>query len=154
MRSTFLFAILSTLLGTTWIRADTSKPNLSGTWKLDPVKSVLDRTGKDLTLLIEETGQNVHIKEIRGPDTKDDVSEFTCDTIGKECSMQDGGDKAKVAVYYNGPVLVVLKTHGHRGDSVEKRRLSLAPAGDSLIVDIIHIEPEGKAEKLVFSKTQ
>jgi len=68
--------------------------------------------------------------------------------------MRDGGDKATVSVYYNGPLLVVLKTHGRKGSLIEKQRLSLSPTGDSLIVEIMHIEPEGKAEKLVFSKAQ
>ena len=66
--------------------------------------------------------------------------------------MEDGGEKAAVSVYYNGPLLVVLKTHGRKGSVVEKQRISLS--GDSLIVEIMHIEPEGKAEKLVFSKAK
>ena len=66
--------------------------------------------------------------------------------------MQDGADKATVSVYYNGPLLIVLKTHGRKGSLVEKQRLSLS--GDSLIVEIMHLEPESKAEKLVFSKAK
>ena len=68
--------------------------------------------------------------------------------------MQDGGDKASVSVYYNGPVLVVIKTHGRKASLVEKQRLSLAPTGDSLVLEIMHIEPEGKAERLVFTKAR
>jgi hypothetical protein len=74
--------------------------------------------------------------------------------MGEECAMQDGGGKAQAFVYYNGPVLVVLKTHGRKGDSVEKRRLTLSPTGDSLVVEITHIEPQGKVEKLVLSKAR
>jgi len=123
-------------------RADAGRPNLAGKW-----------TAKDLVLLIEEQGQNIHIKETRGADPKDDdVTEFTCGAAGKECPMQDGKDKASVSVYYNGPVLVVWKTHGRRGDSVEKRRLSLSPEGGSLIIEVLHIEPDGKPEKLVLSR--
>ena len=40
--------------------------------------------------------------------------------------MHDGGAKAKVNVYYNGDALVILKTHGRKGSSVEKRRLTLS----------------------------
>ena len=154
MRNCVLTVVGVLVFGTCAMRAADGRPNLSGAWKLDPARSELDRTNRDLTLLIEEKGQNIHIKETRGPNPKEDASEFTCGTIGKDCPMLDGGNKAKVSVYYNGPLLVVLKTHGRKDSSVEKQRLSLSPTGDALIVEIIHIEPEGKAEKLVFSKAQ
>lgn len=152
MRSLVLSIAGCLLFGAAVIYADQDKPNLSGTWKLDQTGANPDKTNKDLVLVIEEKGESIHIQETRGPNPKDDVSSLTCGTMGKECDMQDGGDKAKVFVYYNGPVLVVLKTHGRRGDSSEKQRLSLSPAGDSLVMEILHIEPEGKPEKLVFSR--
>lgn len=88
------------------------------------------------------------------PNPKEDVSEFTCDTMGKPCTMQDGKDKANVTVYYNGPVLVVLKTDGRTGDSVTKWRRSLAPTGDFMVAEFVHIVPQGKTEKLVVAKAQ
>jgi hypothetical protein len=151
MRS-FVLTVLGVLLGVTVVNADQDKPNLSGTWRLDQAATNPDRNSKDLVLAIEENGQSIHIQETRGPNLKDDVSSLTCITTGQECAMQDGKDKAKAFVYYNGPVLVVLKTHGRKGDSVEKRRLSLSQAGDTLIVEITHIEPQGKVETLVLSK--
>jgi len=154
MRSLVLTVAGLLLAGAAVVRADEGNPNMSGAWKLDPARSELDRTNKDLALVVEEKAQKIHIKETRGPDPKGDVSEFTCGTLGKECPMQDGGYKATVAVYYNGPLLVVLKTHGRKDSSVEKQRFSLSPAGDSLVLEIMHIEPEGKAEKLVFTKAQ
>ena len=128
--------------------------DLSGTWKLDSAHSQTTLTRKDLVLVIDEQDQNIHLKEIRGPRAKEDVSNFTCNTMGKECAMQDGTNKAQVSVYYNGADLVVLKTHGRRGSSVEKWRLSVPSTRDSLIVDVVHIDPKGEAEKLVFSKAQ
>jgi hypothetical protein len=132
-------------------RAD--KPNLSGTWKLDRTHTESDDSAKDLVLLIDEQDENVHLKETRGPNPKQDVSEFTCG-LGKECKMQDGGGKAEVWVYFNGPALVVVKTNGRHDDSASKRRFVLSPAGDSLIEEVTHITPERKAQKLVFSKSQ
>src|SRR5262245_30803512 len=81
------------------VRADAGRPNLNGKW-----------TAKELVLVIEEQGANIHIKETRGTDPKDDdVTELTCRTTGQECPIQDGKDKASASVYYNGPVLVVWK---------------------------------------------
>ncbi len=154
MRSFVLPIAVLLLLGVAVANADQDKPNLSGTWRLDQAGTNPDRTSKDLVLAIEENGRSIHIKETRGPNPKVDVSSLTCSTMGDECAMLDGGDKAQAFVYYNGPVLVVLKTHGRKGDSVEKRRLTLSPTGDSLVVEITHIEPQGKVEKLVFSKAR
>lgn len=154
MRSFVLTVAGLLLFGAAATRADEVKRNLTGTWILDPARGDFDRANKDLALVIDEKEGSVHIKETRGPNPKDDVSELTCGTMGKECPMEDGGEKAAVSVYYNGPLLVVLKTHGRKGSVVEKQRISLSPAGDSLIVEIMHIEPEGKAEKLVFTKAK
>lgn len=134
--------------------ADTGKPNLTGKWICDPSRSEDCQANKNLMVVIEEDGQKIHIKETRGPDPKDDVSDLTCGITGQECPMQDGKEKASVSVYYNGPVLVVWKTHGRKGDAIDKQLLSLSPAGDSLILQVTHIDPEGKAEKLVLSKHQ
>ena len=142
------------LFGAVGLSADEGKPNLSGSWKLAPGQNEAGQSRNDVSLLIDEKGDNIHVKETRGPDSKDDVSEFTCTTLGKECAMQDGGDKATVLVYYNGPLLVILKTHGRKGSVVEKQRLSLSPAGDALNMEVMRLEPESKTEKLTFAKAQ
>jgi len=142
------------LFGAAALGAGQGKPNLNGTWKLDQAGGNAGQTDKDLVLVIEEKEESIHIKETRGPNPKDDVSSLTCDTMGDECAMQDGRDKAKAFVYYSGPVLVVMKTHGRKGDAVEKRLLSLSPSGDSLVMEINHIEPQGKDEKLVLSRAR
>jgi hypothetical protein len=141
------------LCGPAFFIAHADQPNLSGTWKLDRSHTESDESSKDLVLLIDEQAENVHLKETRGPNAKQDVSEFTC-SLGKECKMHDGGGKAEVWVYFNGPALVVVKTNGRHDDSASKRRFLLSPAGDSLIEEVTHITPERKAEKLVFSKSQ
>lgn len=154
MRSLGVAIVGLLLSGVMRVSSADDQGDLSGTWKLDSAHSQTIQARKDLVLVIDEQDQNIHIKEIRGPRVKEDVSNFTCNTLGKECAMQDGAGKAEVSVYYNGAALVVLKTHGRRGSSVEKWRLSVPPARDSLIMDIIHIEPKGGDEKLVFSKSQ
>jgi hypothetical protein len=136
------------------LRADAPKPNLTGTWKLDQTKGTAGHGGPELRIAIDQTDDAIHIKETRGANTKGDVSEFTCNTLGNACKMNDGGEKARVTVYFNGPTLVVLKTHGRRGSSIVKQRLSLAPSGDALVVEILPIEPQGKTEKLLLSKSQ
>ena len=151
MRSLAVVGVL--LCGAAMIRGDAGLPNLNGNWKVDPARSEASEANKALSLEIGGNPDDIHIKEIRGPNAKD-VSEFTCATFGKDCPMRDGGDKATVSAFYNGYELVVLKTHGRRGSSVEKQRFTLSSTGDLLTVEITHIVPNGKPEKLVMTKAQ
>jgi len=154
MRSFVLTVTGGLLFGAAIVYAADTTPGIAGNWKLDAAKSDLDSTNKDFSLLIEKNDQTVHIKETRGPNAPEDVSEFTCDTMGRECAMRDGKEKATVSVYYNGPMLVVLKTHGRKGSVVEKQRFSLPDAANTLLLELMPIEPEGKTQKLVFTKSQ
>ena len=54
MRSFVLTVVGLLLFGTAVMRADEGKPNMNGIWKLDPARSELDQTNKDLALVIEE----------------------------------------------------------------------------------------------------
>jgi len=153
MRRLELSMIGFVLFGATAVvRADPDRPDLNGTWKLNQSADNSAQESKEFVLTINETGQHIHITETRGPRPKEDVSDFACATTGQECGIEDGGEKAKAFVYYNGPVLVILKTHGRKGDTVDKQRLTLSPDGNSLVLEIEHIDPAGKDEKLVLSK--
>lgn len=131
-------------------RAD--KPNFTGTWVFQPSKSeVQQRTGW-LRITINQDESQIHYAEQTADDVAGVRTEFTCGTLGKECPMLDHGHQARVGVYYNGERLVVYKTEGRKGDVVTKRRLLLAPGGDSMELEVIHIVPDGKTEKLVLRR--
>jgi len=153
MRS-FLLSAALVLFGAAAGQADQVRPNLTGTWRPDQATISSNQVSKEFALIIDEKGDRIHIEETRGPRPKDDVSSLTCPTTGEACAMQDGSDKAKAFVYYNGPVLVLLKTNGRKGDTVEKDRLTLSGTGNSLVMEIEHLVPTGKTEKLVLSKAQ
>jgi len=153
MRSSLAAFMGLLLLGATGAAA-ADRPDFNGTWKLDVAQSELNGAARDFTLLIEEKGSNLHVKEASGPDSQEDVSEFTCGTLGVDCAMRDGKEKATVSVYYNGSMLIFLKTHGRKGSTVEKQRLSLAAGGKSVTLELMPIEPQGKLEKLVLAKVQ
>ena len=150
----FVLSAALLMLGAAVGQGDQERPDLSGTWKPDQATINSDQVNKEFALVIDEKGDSIHIQETRGPRPKDDVSSLTCPLTGEECAMRDGTDKAKAFVYYNGPVLVLLKTNGRKGDAVEKDRLTLSPTGNSLVMEIEHLEPVGKSEKLVLSKAQ
>ena len=83
-----------------WQPADGQKSDY-GTWVLEA----------------KETGVRV-IQEANGQK----VAEYECNTMGRECEMQEDGRSAKVSMWFNGPRLVQMRT---RGSEVVKRRFLL-----------------------------
>lgn len=123
------------------------RPDLNGTWQLNPSQSELhSHVPAGLTWLIEQTGDSVHLVERAGDKN---VSDFSCAADGKDCKAKDHGHGVNVSFYYNGPVLVELETMGQ--NAVVKRRFQSSLG--VLTVEVIHVAPEGKEpEKLVLTK--
>jgi hypothetical protein len=128
--------------------------NLSGTWQLDTAKSQANQHDEKVTLTIQDHAHTIQFKRVvQEGGGKEVISQFTCQTGGKECDFDEGGHKAKVSLWYDGAALVILKTDGPKEDSVTQWRLELSPDGKTLDVDLTHIVPEENEEKLVFNKT-
>jgi hypothetical protein len=122
---------------------------MSGTWKLDVAQShVGDEKVQAETLQIHQDGDSVTITEsLVAPDGKEKRTDIQCNTLGKDCKLKEG----VFSVYYNGSVLVVMQTHGD--DLAVKRRLTMAPDGSKITMDVIHILPPNKpAETYTFVK--
>jgi len=115
-----------------------AQPSVSGTWILTK-----DNTFK---LIVDQTPEKVHVKELRGDSV---LTEYTCNFDGKDCSIKDEGHAAKVALWFNGPKLVELKT---RGSEVTRRRFMPASDGKSLEVELSPMSSPGKTEILAYSR--
>jgi hypothetical protein len=127
--------------------AQDDRPNLSGTWQLDPAKCDL-HSGKagSATWVIDEKDNSIHIVENDG--SKDRNVE--CSTDGKECSVTP--DKAKASFWYNGPTLVEMET---KGSNATRYRMKLSADGSVLNVEVTHIVPQSdKSDTLAFVKRQ
>ncbi len=118
--------------------AQTSPPALSGTWILKKDPSV--------KLVVEQTPDKIHVQELKGDQVQ---MEYTCNVVGKDCAIEDEGHPAKVALWFNGPKLVELKT---KGAEVTRRRFTLAADGHSLEVERSAMSAEGKTEILAYSR--
>src|SRR5579871_774197 len=126
---------------------ETSKPNLSGTWRLNAQRSELHSTHVSgaASWVIEEKDDSIHITESEGGKK----IELQCPTNGKECEVT-GGEKAKASFWYNGPILVEMET---KGQNATRYRMNLSPEGKALTVEITYIVPqEDKPDKLFFEK--
>jgi hypothetical protein len=115
-----------------------SAPSLSGTWVLGKDSSV--------KLVVEQTPEKIHVKELKGDAVR---TEYTCNLDGKDCSIKEEGHSAKVALWFNGPKLVELRT---RGSEVTRRRFTLANDGKSLEVELSSMSASGKTEILAYSR--
>jgi len=127
--------------------AQDDRPNLSGTWQLDPAKCDM-HSGKAgaATWVIEEKDNSIHIAENEGGKDR----KVECTTDGKECAMT--GDKAKASFWYNGPTLVEMET---KGSNATRYRMKLSSDGSVLNVEVTHIVPQSdKSDVLAFVKRQ
>lgn len=132
--------------------AGSSTPNFTGTWELDAPKSP-SAEGRTITYTIQIASGKINFtRVVHEKDGKEVTSKFTCDTAGTQCDFDEGGHKAHVSVWYNGPALMILKTDGPKEDSVTQWKLELEPGGHTLTVGLEHIDPNDKAETLVFDK--
>jgi hypothetical protein len=76
------------------------------------------------------------------------VMEFDC-KMATDCNVKDAGHHAKVTIYFNGAKLIETETMGSR---VVKRRFTVTGDGNTMELEVIPIEPDGKAETVVFKR--
>jgi len=147
-----LAVLAAPLLVSVAVCADSAPPNYSGTWQLDTAQSHLPGEEAITYTIQDASGQINFTRIVREKDGKEITSQFSCKTGGSQCEFDEGGHKAKVSLWYDGPALVILKTDGPKEDSVTQWRLMINSGGKTLNVDLEHIDPSDKPEKLVFDK--
>jgi hypothetical protein len=135
------------------LAADNQSPNFTGAWQLDTAKSQTAHD-RNITLDIQDTSNDItFVRHVQEKDGKEIVSRFSCTANGQSCDFDEGGHKAKVSVWHDGPSLYVLKTNGPREDSTTEWQLQLSPDGKTLNVQFTLMEPAEKAETHIFNKT-
>jgi len=120
---------------------DSSRAKLMGRWQQS------DGNGETKsTWDLEGLGTSIHVTNSKGTQT---VAEFECNTVGKECAVEDAGRRSKVSMWFNGPKLVELET---RGAEIVKRRFIITGDGDTMDLETIPIAPSGKVETAHFKR--
>jgi hypothetical protein len=148
-----LAAAAAPLLLSFLLRADSATPpDFGGTWQMDRASSKVD-DGRNVSLAIQEVSSKFKVvRVVHERDGKEITSQFVCPADGSSCEFDEGGYKAKVSLWYDGPALIVLKTDGPKADSVMQWKIQLDPASNKLTVALSHIEPSGKDETIVFDR--
>jgi hypothetical protein len=135
------------------LSADTTRADLSGTWQMDASHSHVD-DGRVVSLTIQDVGDKLKVVRIvHRSDGKDVTSQFTCPADGSTCEFDEGGHKAKVSMWYDGPALMILKSDGPKEDAVVQWKMQLAPDTNTLTLGLTYIDPESKTETVVFNKS-
>jgi hypothetical protein len=110
-------------------------PAVTGTWQ--------SQSKPADSFVIQRTGDQIHLQEMDGTNVK---SEYTCKLGGQDC---DVGHGEKVSLWFNGPVLVELRTHH---DAVVKRRFAFADGGNQMQLEVDPINPPGKQDQIMYVK--
>jgi hypothetical protein len=132
-----LVIVTSLLLSAAGLAAGgTDHDKLNGAWE-----SVDDATTR-ATWTLRADGDVLHMTRVEN-DRK--LSEFECNTVGRECEFKEAGKPVKVSMWFNGPKLVIMET---RGNDVVKRRFQTTDDGNGIELEIIPIVPQGKPELL------
>jgi hypothetical protein len=111
------------------------KPNFTGTWRLEGGES-------QSSLTIKQSEGDI---QVSAGSEADSATQVNCNTMGRECEAQVGGEEVKVTYYYNGPMLVEMVYGGKNGDRVTKTRRTLSADGAKMLVEVVPMAPAGKA---------
>lgn len=125
------------LAGAVACAQDTDWSKLKGAWSEDG--------NAKTTWSFEDQGTSIKVMRSEG-DKK--LAEFTC-AVGAECDVKDNGQKVKVSLYFNGPKLIELETHG---ENVVKRIFTPGADSNSLDLEITQVSPPGKSETQHFRR--
>lgn len=131
--------------------AQNTKPQMSGVWEIDNAKShVVD--GRNVTMTIQQTPERLTVNEIikTSSDTKN--IHFSCTIDATDCDFDEAGHKSKISLWYNGQELIACRTCGPVGDLVNEWHMRLSPDGNTLTIEVEHVDPPAGPELMVFNK--
>jgi hypothetical protein len=125
------------LISAVGLRADgADRGQLTGAWESHGD----DSSNANWTLSVN--GDKLHVTRVENTRK---LSDFECNTAGRECAVKESGKPMKVSIWFNGRKLVMMET---RGNDVVKRRFQAVKDGNEIEVEVIPIVPQGKPELL------
>jgi len=138
-----LFVLAALALGAGALSAQ-SKPDFTGTWKLNMEKS--DLGGAPITALVVTVGHKdpsftFTAKGTAGGEDFEETESFTTD--GKSSPDSHGGT---IAAHWDGKALVLIGTTPE-GTEVENARMALSPDGKNITRDAVQKTDEGEQKR-------
>ena len=143
MKQLLIAVSIVVFCGAAFADDEADRAKLIGSWQ---VQSGSDKDGS--MWVFETTSDGIHIVHSQN---NQKISDFQCNTVGKDCDVTDAGHKVKISMWYNGPKLVQFET---KGSEVTKWRFGITGQGDTMEVEEIPVTPAGKTEVLEFKRVQ
>lgn len=138
-----ILALLLTVVGFSFSTGTAqSKTNLTGTWKMNPTKSVFERQGPDSIVIKLEQKDSLFTESLSlsGEQGERTVSlKYASD--GKEHAAEFAGEPAKVTATWEGETLIVTMKQGE-GRSFT-RKLTISPDGKTINMTVKMVQPDG-----------
>ncbi len=125
-----------------WGDDATQRDKLTGSWRVDNPNA---NASEPSNWVLQPSTEGVHMAASNGAKP---LMEFDC-KMAQECEIKDAGHRAKVMIYFNGPKLIETETMGSR---IVKRRFTVTGDGNTMELEVIPIEPQGKPETVVFKR--
>ena len=123
------------------------KPNLSGTWKLDPLRSRFDKipAPKSGVLKIEHQEPKIHISVEMASKKGESTQSLDLTTDGAEQKVTIDGQPATADAYWEDDrhLVVEVKHDTPSGQQVETRRMNLGDKGKMLTTVLSLKDPSG-----------
>jgi hypothetical protein len=120
------------------------RAKLTGSWEIQTSGATAGvKDASAYTLQPSQDGMR-----ISGTDEGKVIVEVNC-KMAQECKIKDEGHSATVMMYFNGPKLVENETIGSR---VIRKRYSVTDDGNTMQIEVIPIQPEGKTEVILFKR--
>ena len=130
------------------------KPNFSGNWKMNQVKSDFGAAPAPdtFTRKIVHAEPSISIDEVQGSPLGEQATSRKLTTDGKEGTFDAGGAQVKATAKWEGDTLVVVSTVAAIGISYNDR-MSLSPDG-KVLTSVVKLDtPDGAIDvKVVFEK--
>ena len=148
----FLLFIFSFLSLAHLVQAQ-SKPDVSGTWKMNAEKSKFERGGpKAITIKFDQQGSTLNEALTLTNDRGERTVNFTYSLEGKESLQQLEGRPIKTIVKWEGESLVIEFKNDEGFNFL--RKVTVSSDGKTMTIDVKQSSPNGVANDIVVLEKQ
>jgi len=151
-KTTFILALALTTLS--WSAAAQQRPNVSGTWKMNPEKSSFERGGpKALTVKFEQQGGTLTEALTINPEQGEERTiNLTYTLDGKESVQKVNGQDMKAMAKWEADYLLI-EFKNDEGFSFT-RRITLSADKKTMTMGVTQVNPGGTANDTVVLEKQ
>jgi hypothetical protein len=108
--------------------------------------------GRTLALVIVHKGDAIKLDgEVDKAGTKSELH-FDCKMDGSDCEFTESTHKSKMSVWIVSGTVTACKTNGPPGDASTEWHMKVSSDGNTMTVDVEHVDPTAAAESMVFTK--